>query len=171
MDDIRGFNYAQKSSIPLYGQKNVIDQLKREFAYAFDENKYPGVPEIEVYYIENKPFEIEGVSIIPIKVRHYFIDILGFRFGDFTYITDASFISDEELEKAKGSKILVINALRKTSHVSHFNLAEALEVIEKIKPEKAYITHLSHMMGLHAEVQAELPEHVFLAQDGLKITI
>ncbi len=145
--------------------------LKREFAYAFDENKYPGVPEIEVHYIENKPFEIEGVSIIPIKVRHYFIDILGFRFGDFTYITDANFISDEELEKAKGSKILVINALRKTSHVSHFNLAEALEVIEKIKPEKAYITHLSHMMGLHAKVQAELPEHVFLAQDGLKITI
>jgi phosphoribosyl 1,2-cyclic phosphate phosphodiesterase len=171
MDDIRGFNYAQKSSIPLYGQKNVIDQLKREFAYAFDENKYPGVPEIEVHHIENKPFEIEGVSIIPIKVRHYFIDILGFRFGDFTYITDANFISDEELEKAKGSKILVINALRKTSHVSHFTLAEALEVIEKIKPEKAYITHLSHMMGLHAEVQAELPEHVFLAQDGLKITI
>ena len=104
-------------------------------------------------------------------MRHYFIDILGFRFGDFTYITDANFISDEELEKAKGSKILVINALRKTSHVSHFNLAEALKVIEKIKPERAYITHLSHMMGLHAEVQAELPEYVFLAQDGLKITI
>jgi phosphoribosyl 1,2-cyclic phosphate phosphodiesterase len=145
----------------LYGQKNVIDQLKREFAYAFDENKYPGVPEIEVHYIENKPFEIEGVAIIPIKVRHYFIDILGFRFGDFTYITDANFISEEELEKAKGSKILVINALRKTTHVSHFTLSEALDVIEKIKPEKAYITHLSHMMGLHAEVQAELPDHVF----------
>jgi phosphoribosyl 1,2-cyclic phosphate phosphodiesterase len=171
MDDIRGFNYAQKSSIPLYGQKNVIDQLKREFAYAFDENKYPGVPEIEVHYIENKPFEIEGVAIIPIKVRHYFIDILGFRFGDFTYITDANFISDEELEKAKGSKVLVINALRKTTHVSHFTLSEALDVIEKIKPERAYITHLSHMMGLHAEVQAELPDHVFLAQDGLKMTI
>jgi len=171
MDDIRGFNYAQKTAIPLYAQKNVIDQLKREFAYAFDENKYPGVPEIEVHYIENKPFEIAGVSIIPIQVRHYFIYILGFRFGDFTYITDANFISDAELEKLKGSKVLVINALRKTSHVSHFNLAEALEVIDKIKPEKAYITHLSHMMGLHAEVQAELPDHVFLAQDGLKITI
>jgi phosphoribosyl 1,2-cyclic phosphate phosphodiesterase len=171
MDDIRGFNYAQKSSIPLYGQQNVIDQLKREFAYVFDENKYPGVPEIEVHYIENKPFAIEGVSIIPIKVGHYFLDILGFRFGDFTYITDANHIAEEELEKAKGSKVLVINALRKTAHVSHFTLAEALEVIEKIKPEKAYITHLSHMMGLHADVQKELPPHVFLAEDGLKLTI
>lgn len=171
MDDIRGFNYAQKSTIPLYGQKNVIDQLKQEFAYAFDEHKYPGVPEIEVHYIENKPFVIEGVLIIPIKVRHYLLDVLGFRFGDFTYITDANYISEEELEKVKGSKVLVINALRKTEHLSHFNLAEALEVIDKVKPEKAYITHLSHMMGLHEDVQKELPAHVFLAQDCLKVRI
>lgn len=171
MDDIRGFNYAQKSSIPLYAQALVIEQLKREFAYAFAEDKYPGVPEIEVHEIENRPFTIAGVSIIPILVKHYYLDVLGFRFGDFTYITDANFISDEELEKVKGSQVLVINALRKTTHISHFTLEEALEVIEKIKPEKAYITHISHMMGLHAEVEKELPAHVHLAFDGLTLEV
>jgi phosphoribosyl 1,2-cyclic phosphate phosphodiesterase len=171
MDDIRGFNYAQKSSIPLYAQAPVIDQLKREFAYAFAEDKYPGVPEIEVHEITNQPFVIAGVSIIPILVKHYFLDVLGFRFGDFTYITDANFIADEELEKIKGSKVLVINALRKTTHISHFTLDEALEVIDKIKPEKAYITHISHMMGLHAEVEKELPPHVHLAYDGLTLHV
>ena len=167
MDDIRGFNYAQQSKIPLYAQQNVIDQLKREFAYAFAEDKYPGVPEIEVHAIQNEAFEIAGVDILPILVNHYYLDVFGYRFGDFTYITDANFISEEEIEKIKGSKILVINALRKTHHVSHFTLAEALELIEQIKPERAYITHLSHMMGLHEEVQAELPAGVFLAYDGL----
>jgi phosphoribosyl 1,2-cyclic phosphate phosphodiesterase len=171
MDDIRGFNYAQKSSIPLYAQAPVIDQLKREFAYAFAEDKYPGVPEIEVHEITNQPFDIAGVSIIPILVKHYFLDVLGFRFGDFTYITDANFIADEELKKVKGSKVLVINALRKTTHISHFTLDEALEVIDKIKPEKAYITHISHMMGLHAEVEKELPTHVHLAYDGLTLHV
>lgn len=171
MDDIRGFNYAQKSSIPLYAQAPVIEQLKREFAYAFAEDKYPGVPEIEVHEIENRPFTIAGVSIIPILVKHYYLDVLGFRFGDFTYITDANFISDEELEKVKGSQVLVINALRKTSHISHFTLEEALEVIEKIKPKKAYITHISHMMGLHAEVEKDLPAHVHLAFDGLTLEV
>lgn len=171
MDDIRGFNYAQKSSIPLYAQAPVIEQLKREFAYAFAEDKYPGVPEIEVHEIENRPFTIAGVSIIPILVKHYYLDVLGFRFGDFTYITDANFISDEELEKVKGSQVLVINALRKTSHISHFTLEEALEVIEKIKPQKAYITHISHMMGLHAEVEKDLPAHVHLAFDGLTLEV
>lgn len=171
MDDIRGFNYAQKSSIPLYAQAPVIAQLKREFAYAFGEDKYPGVPEIEVHEISNQPFSIAGVSIIPILVKHYFLDVLGFRFGDFTYITDANFIADEELEKVKGSKVLVINALRKTTHISHFTLDEALEVIAKVKPEKAYITHISHMMGLHADVATELPPNVFLAHDGLTLNI
>lgn len=171
MDDIRGFNYAQKSSIPLYAQAPVIDQLKREFAYAFAEDKYPGVPEIEVHEISNQPFTIAGVSIIPILVKHYFLDVLGFRFGDFTYITDANFIADEELEKVKGTQVLVINALRKTTHISHFTLEEALEVINKIKPKKAYITHISHMMGLHAEVEKELPPHVHLAYDGLTFQV
>lgn len=171
MDDIRGFNYAQKASIPLYAQAPVIDQLKREFAYAFAENKYPGVPEIEVHEIGNQPFTVAGVRIIPILVKHYFLDVLGFRFGDFTYITDANFISDEELEKVKGTQVLVINALRKTTHISHFTLDEALEVIDKIKPKAAYITHISHMMGLHADVTKELPAHVHLAYDGLTLSV
>ena len=171
MDDIRGFNYAQQATIPLYAQQNVIDQLKREFAYAFGEDKYPGVPEIEVHAIRNEAFQIEGVDIQPILVKHYFLDVFGYRFGDFTYITDANFIADEELEKIKGSKVLVINALRKTKHVSHFTLDEALEVIAKIQPEQAYITHISHMMGLHESVQQELPPNVFLAYDGLSLSI
>jgi phosphoribosyl 1,2-cyclic phosphate phosphodiesterase len=171
LDDIRGFNFAQQASIPLYARAQVIDQLKREFAYAFDEQKYPGVPEIDVYEIDGQPFSIEGVQVIPIFVKHYFLDVLGFRFGDFTYITDANFIADEELEKIKGSKVLVINALRKTKHVSHFTLDEALEVIAKIQPEQAYITHISHMMGLHDMVQQELPPNVFLAYDGLSLSI
>lgn len=171
LDDIRGFNFAQQTAIPLYARQQVINQLKREFAYAFGENKYPGVPEIDVYEIDDKPFVIEGVEVIPILVKHYFLDVLGFRFGDFTYITDANFIADEELAKVKGTKVLVINALRKTKHISHFTLDEALEVIEKIQPERAYITHISHMMGLHAAVQRELPSHVFLAHDGLSLTI
>jgi len=171
MDDVRGFNYVQKSSIPIYAQKNVIEQLKREFAYAFDENKYPGVPEIEVNEIQNKAFVIEGISFLPILVKHFFLDVFGYRIGDFTYITDANAISETELEKIKGSKVLFINALRKTRHVSHFTLEEALEIIQKIQPKKAYITHISHQMGFHSEVQKELPENVFLAYDGLEITI
>jgi phosphoribosyl 1,2-cyclic phosphate phosphodiesterase len=171
MDDVRGFNYAQKSAIPLYAKKNVIEQLKREFAYAFDENKYPGVPEIDVFEIDNFPFEIQGVKWSPIEVKHYYLDVFGYRIGDFTYITDANAISEIELEKIKGSQVLVINALRKTSHVSHFTLEEALEIIEKIQPNKAYITHISHQMGLHSDVQAELPSNVFLAYDGLEIEI
>ncbi|MEN9385640.1 MAG: Phosphoribosyl 1,2-cyclic phosphate phosphodiesterase [Bacteroidota bacterium] len=171
LDDIRGFNFAQQTAIPLYARQQVINQLKREFAYAFGENKYPGVPEIDVYEIDDKPFIVEGIEVIPILVKHYFLDVLGFRFGDFTYITDANFIADEELAKVKGTKVLVINALRKTKHISHFTLDEALEVIEKIQPERAYITHISHMMGLHAEVQRELPPNVFLAHDDLRLTI
>jgi phosphoribosyl 1,2-cyclic phosphate phosphodiesterase len=171
LDDIRGFNFAQQAAIPLYAREQVINQLKREFAYAFDEHKYPGVPEIDVYEIDDQPFIVEGIEVIPILVKHYFLDVLGFRFGDFTYITDANFIADEELAKVKGTKVLVINALRKTKHISHFTLDEALEVIENIQPERAYITHISHMMGLHAEVQRELPPHVFLAHDGLSLTI
>ena len=171
LDDIRGFNFVQQTAIPLYARQQVINQLKREFAYAFDENKYPGVPEIDVYEIDDKPFVVEGIEVIPILVKHYFLDVLGFRFGDFTYITDANFIAEDELEKIKGTKVLVINALRKTKHISHFTLNEALEVIEKIQPEAAYITHISHMMGLHAEVQRELPPNVYLAHDGLSLTI
>ncbi len=171
LDDIRGFNYFQKAAIPLYAESRVIDQIKREFAYAFEENKYPGVPDIHVHEIDEHPFEIYDISIIPIRVKHFLLDILGFRMGDFTYITDANEISEEELEKIKGSKVLVLNALRKEAHVSHFTLQQALEIIEKVQPEKAFLTHVSHQLGKHAEVENELPDNVFLAFDGLKVII
>lgn len=171
LDDIRGFNYVQKSAIPIYAQSRVIDQLKREFAYAFEETKYPGVPELQIHEIDEHPFEIGEVTFQPIPVKHFMLDIFGFRIQDFTYITDANFISEEAMEKLVGTKVLVLNALRKESHISHFNLSEALAIIERIKPEKAYLTHLSHQMGKYELVQKELPHQVYLAYDGLKITI
>jgi phosphoribosyl 1,2-cyclic phosphate phosphodiesterase len=167
MDDVRGFNYHQQSSIPMYARAQVIEQLKREFAYAFGENKYPGVPEIDVYEIDGKPFIVQGIDIQPIFVKHYYLDVLGFRFGNFAYVTDANSIAPEEQDKLRGLDVLVINALRKTSHISHYTLAEALELIADLQPKRAYITHISHQMGLHAEVNKELTPNVSLAHDGL----
>ena len=156
-----------KRQIPLYARAQVIEQLKREFAYAFGENKYPGVPEIDVYEIDGQPFTVQGIAIQPIFVKHYYLDVLGFRFGNFAYVTDANFIEPTEQDKLRDLDVLVINALRKTSHISHYTLAEALELIADLKPKKAYITHISHQMGLHAEVNKELPPNVSLAHDGL----
>ena len=167
MDDVRGFNYHQQATIPLYARAQVIEQLKREFAYAFGENKYPGAPEIDVYEIDGTPFTVQGIAIQPIFVKHYYLDVLGFRFGNFAYVTDANAITPEEQDKLRGLDVLVINALRKTTHVSHFTLAEALEVIADLQPKQAYITHISHQMGLHAAVNKDLPPNVSLAHDGL----
>jgi phosphoribosyl 1,2-cyclic phosphate phosphodiesterase len=170
LDDVRGFNYKEGGkSMKVYARTNVLETLKKEFSYAFMENKYPGVPLIDLFEIENKPFEIEGIKFTPIEVMHYKLPVFGYRILDFTYITDANFISDTELEKIKGTKILVLNALRKEAHISHFTLAEALAIIEKIQPEKAYLLHLSHHMGKHNEVERELPSNVRIAYDGLKI--
>lgn len=171
LDDIRAFNFIQQHDIPIYGTLPVLDQIKREFAYIFTEEKYPGVPSVQPCVIENKPFEIDTIRFTPIEVMHLKLPVLGFRVHDFTYITDANFIADEELEKVKGSKVVVLNALQKTSHVSHFSLDEALAVLEKIKPEQAYLTHLSHRMGTHAAVSAELPPYVKIAYDGLQIRL
>jgi len=168
LDDIRPFFFRQgMKDVPVYARKEVIEQLRKEFAYIFSEKKYPGVPSIQVHEIDNKPFQIEGIPFLPIEALHYKLPVFGFRVGDFTYITDANFIAEEELEKAKGSQILVLNALQKTDHISHFTLAQALEIIERLQPEKAYLTHLSHRMGTHAQVEAELPENVKIAYDGL----
>lgn len=169
LDDIRAFNFLQKKDMDVYASKRVQEKLKKEFDYIFADFKYPGVPQICLHTIENKPFKANGVSFLPIEVMHYKLPVLGFRIGDFTYITDANYISKQEKDKIKGSKILVLNALRKTKHISHFNLKEALDLIEEIQPEKTYLTHISHLMGKHEEVQKELPENVFLAYDGLII--
>ncbi len=169
MDDVRSFNFSQKMDIPIYGDPRVINQLKREFAYIFAEKKYPGVPSVEVHELENKPFQIAGKEIIPIQVMHYKLPIFAYRIDDFAYVTDAKTIAPKEFKKLKGVKTLVINALQEDKHISHFTLEEALGMIEKIKPEKAYLTHISHKLGFHQEVQKKLPKNVFLAYDGLKI--
>lgn len=170
LDDVRSFNFKQKKAMPIYGNEHVIDQIKREFHYVF-ENKYPGIPQLEIHQMYNTPFAIGNLAITPIEVLHHKLPVFGFRIKDFTYITDANTIPEKEMVKIHGSKILVLNALHKDDHLSHFNLEEALKVIEIIQPEKAFLTHISHNMGLHDEVSKELPPNVFLAYDGFSITI
>lgn len=172
LDDVRAFNFVQQKAIKVYATQQVQEALKREFAYAFAETKYPGVPEIMLEDINpEKPFTINGVRLIPILVYHYKLPVLGFRIEDFTYITDANFIPEEAKQKIKGSKVIVINALRKQTHISHFTLGEAIALMQELKPEKAYLTHISHQMGLHEEVSKELPDFIQLAYDGLKLII
>ncbi len=171
LDDVRAFNFITKKPAEIYASIRVQEALRREFHYVFSGIDYPGIPQLNLNTIDNSPFEIEGVKIIPISVLHYKLPVLGFRIGDFTYITDANYISDEELEKMKGSKVLVLNALHKDKHISHFNLGEAIALIQKIKPEKAYLTHISHLMGKHEEISKELPEGIELGYDGLSFEL
>ena len=169
MDDIRAFNYVLQKKIDIYATLRVQEALVREFPYVFHDFKYPGVPEVNMITIDEHPFNIEGLEFIPIEVLHYKLPVNAYRVGDFTYITDANFISEKEKEIIKGSRIVVINALRREKHVSHFNLEEALELIKELKPEKAYLTHISHQLGKHSDVEKELPPNVFLAYDGFEI--
>ena len=170
MDDIRAFNFKFQKDIDVYCDLNVQKALLREYPYVFADFKYPGVPEVKVHQIcKEEVFTINGNLFTPIEVMHYKLSVLGFRVKDLTYITDAKTITEEEIEKINGSKVLVVNALRRTEHISHFNLEQALELIARINPERAYLTHLSHLMGLHEEVSLELPDNVFIAYDGLKI--
>jgi phosphoribosyl 1,2-cyclic phosphate phosphodiesterase len=170
LDDIRSYNFLQKKSMPIYGNEHVIAQLKREFHYVF-ENEYPGVPQIKINKISLAPFYVKDLEFLPIEVYHQKLLVYGFRIGDFTYITDANFIPQESFEKMLGTQWLVINALQREDHVSHFTLYEAIEVIRKINPKRAYLTHLSHKMGFHTEVSEELPPNIYLAYDGLSFTI
>ena len=169
MDDIRSFNFKQNMDMPVFATIDVFEQLKREFFYIFEEEKYPGVPKIQVNIIDDSPFEINGIKIIPIQVMHYKLPVFGYRIADFTYITDANYISDTEKQKIMGSKVLVLNALQHNKHISHFNLQEALDLVEELKPEKAYFTHISHKLGMHNSIT--LPDNVALAYDGLKISL
>lgn len=171
LDDIRAYNAIQNQAIDAYANAQTTQQIQQEFAYIFKEPKYPGIPQLNLQTVDLNPFTVQGISIIPIEVMHYKLPILAYRIEHFTYITDASFISSEMKQRIKGTKVLVINALRKEKHISHFTLSEALQVIEEINPEKAYLTHISHQMGLYEEVSKELPHNVFLAYDGLTITI
>ena len=171
LDDIRPYFFRQ-GDIPIYAHKRVLDSLRKRFDYIFEtENKYPGAPSVVVNEIQNAPFKFKELNIIPVNVMHNRVQVFGYRLADFVYLTDVKTIEEEEIEKLRGVKVLVINALRIEKHHSHFNLEDALEFINKVKPERAYIIHISHVMGFHEEVQAQLPKNVFLAYDNLKITI
>jgi phosphoribosyl 1,2-cyclic phosphate phosphodiesterase len=167
MDDVRAFNYKTSDAISIYSEERVQKAIKKEFAYVFAENLYPGVPKMKLINIEGYPFKIEGLTFDPIRVFHYRLPIYGFRIGDMAYITDANYIPEESKEKLIGIKYLIINALRKEAHISHFSLREAAEIAGEISPRMTYITHIGHQMGLHEEVCRELPSNVQLAYDGL----
>lgn len=171
LDDIRSYNWIQQHPMEIYAEERVQKAIKRIFSYVFADYKYPGIPKMRLMEVNNSPFAVDGIRIIPIRAYHHKLPVLGYRIGDLTYITDSNYIPDEELNKVFGSKVLVLNALRKKKHISHFCLDEALEIIEKVNPERAYLTHISHHMGLHAEVQKELPDNVFLAYDGLTVAL
>jgi phosphoribosyl 1,2-cyclic phosphate phosphodiesterase len=169
LDDVRAFNFRQQMDMPVYGSEATLQQLQGDFSYAFQKNAYPGIPRLQLNEINDQPFNINGVSILPLPVMHLKMPVLGFRFENFSYITDANFISGETLERLHGTEVLVLNALQRDWHISHFNLEEALSIVELIKPRKTYFTHISHRLGLHREVSMELPENVWLAYDGLRI--
>ena len=171
MDDIRAFNYKQQAAIDIYATKNVQEALQREFHYIFSEFKYPGIPDVNLNTITEEPFNIGEIHFIPIEVMHYKLPVLGFRVKDFTYITDAKTISAAEKEKIRGTKILVINALQKENHISHFTLDEAIYFAQEIGAYQTYFTHISHRLGKHADVSAELPPNIFLAYDGMKLEV
>ncbi|WP_109830274.1 MBL fold metallo-hydrolase [Reichenbachiella versicolor] len=167
MDDIRSFNFKQKKDMPIYAQSRVIDRLKKEFSYVFAENKYPGVPAVEVHEIDTDTFTANGVEISPIQVWHYKLPILGYKIDNFAYLTDVKTIDDSEKEKLQNLDILVLNALQHKEHISHLTLQEAIDLVGELQPKKALFTHISHKLGLHREVQKILPDHIDLSYDGM----
>jgi len=171
MDDIRAFNYKFKKYMDIYCTAEVEEALIREFPYVFSSYKYPGVPEIKVHNIKNEPFNINGVEILPIEGLHYKLPVFGYRINDFVYLTDVSFVSEKEKEKMKGADIIVLDALRKTPHISHFTMEQAVDLLEELQPKKGYLIHISHLMGLHNEVVKELPDFIKPAHDGLVLKL
>jgi phosphoribosyl 1,2-cyclic phosphate phosphodiesterase len=167
LDDVRAFNYKSRDAIDIYAEERVQKALKKEYSYVFSEYQYPGIPKMRLNPIPEHAFLIGEVKIEPIRVFHYRLPVMGFRIGNFAYITDANYIPEESKEKLFGVKYLVINALRKEKHISHFTLREAIDLIHEISPKKAYITHISHQMGFHQEISKELPSGIMLAYDGL----
>jgi phosphoribosyl 1,2-cyclic phosphate phosphodiesterase len=165
LDDIRAFNFFSKQPMQVYANSLTEEAVRRDFYYAFSDTKYPGIPEIHMNTITLSPFTVGDIQVTPVLVWHFKMPVMGYRFGKFTYITDANRIDDDEKEKIKGSEVLVLNALRKTEHISHFSLSQAIELAQELKPEKTYFTHISHQLGKHAEVEAELPDKIHLAYD------
>ncbi|WP_375417793.1 MBL fold metallo-hydrolase [uncultured Hymenobacter sp.] len=171
LDDIRAYNFRQQQEMPVFGERRVLRQLEQEFAYIFAEHKYPGVPQVSLHEIESDtaPFEVLGISVQPLRALHHRLPVLGFRIGGFCYLTDANFIGPETLAQMRGAEVIVLNALRREPHLSHFTLAEAVSILEDLQPQRAYLTHISHQLGRHAEVEAELPAFIRLAYDGLVV--
>lgn len=171
LDDVRAYNYIQQQPMQIYANQMTIDALMREFAYAFADKKYPGVPNLELNTIAMEPFSIGDINIIPIEVWHMKMPVFAFRFGDFTYITDANRIEESEKEKIRGSKVLVVNALRKEKHISHYNLEEAIALVHELKIPTAYFTHISHQLGKHHDIEKILPKGIHLGYDGLRVNM
>lgn len=171
LDEVRAFNFISKQAVNIYASSRVVRNLKEQYSYVFSGSSYPGIPKVNINYIHETDFEVAGFKVKPIKALHYKLPVLGFRIGDFSYLTDANHIEPEELDKMKGTKILIINALRKEKHISHFSLDEALQLIKEINPQRSYLTHISHQMGKHAEIEPQLPERTYMAYDTLKISI
>lgn len=171
LDDVRAFNYLLQRPIDVYADSLTEEAVRRDFYYAFTDTKYPGIPELNMHTINMEPFMVGDIPVIPVQVWHLRMPVLGFRFGDFTYITDANRIDAPEREKIKGSRVMVLNALRREKHISHFTLDEAVEVIHELNVPTAYLTHISHQLGLHADVEASLPAGIHLAYDGLQLQL
>ncbi len=171
LDDIKAYNFISQRPMSLFANTETCDALRRDFYYAFADKKYPGIPQLDLNLVDHEPFSVMDIDVMPIKVKHLNMDVHGYRFGDFTYITDANHIDDSEKEKIKGTQVLVINALRKEKHLSHFTLQEAIDLATELEIPTTYFTHLSHQMGLHDEVSESLPKGMFLAYDGLVLDV
>ena len=171
LDDIRAFNFFSQKPMDIYANSLTEEAVRRDFYYAFTETKYPGVPELNLITIDETPFFIGDISVQPILVYHHKMPVYGYRFGDFTYITDANRIEPEQLEKIRGSKVLVLNALRKEDHISHFTLQGAIDIAMKLAIPEVYFTHISHQLGLNDAINQELPPHIKLAYDGQIISL
>lgn len=171
LDDIRAYNYFTRKPMDIYANTLTEEALRRDYYYAFSDTRYPGVPELNLINIDLQAFQVGDIPVLPIEVMHYKMPVLGFRFGDFTYITDANRIEEREKEKIRGSKMLVLNALRNEPHISHFTLQEAIDLANELKVPEVYFTHISHQLGTHESVNATLPSHMKLAYDGLQVSL
>jgi len=171
LDDIRAFNYLQRRPMNVYADSLTEEAVRRDFYYAFSDTKYPGIPELNMNTINFEPFVVGDIPVTPVPVWHLKMPVMGFRFGKFTYITDANKIEDESKEKIMGSEVLVLNALRKEKHISHFNLEEAIAMVQELKVPTAYFTHISHQLGLHDVIESKLPEGIHLGYDRLVLEL
>jgi len=169
LDDVRAFNFLHQKDMPVYGTREVHAQLRQEFYYAFESVRYPGIPQLQLVEITDTPFFIEGLELVPLPVKHLHMPVLGFRVGDFSYITDANFIPEETYRRLRGTRTLVLNALQKETHASHFNLDEAIAVAREVGAEKTYFIHISHKLGRHHDIAHQLPASMYLAHDGLTV--